>query len=757
MSTSQPHACPWPGCVKAYKRLDHLERHQKTHSGDLNYRCHVCHKQYSRSIACVDDRVACDGVPPKVCTRCREAARPCRYRHLEVEAQAVGAGPGLERRVSPPAGAAPKPLGWLDAGSSSGDAAPLASLVALGDAAEAVPRAATSPLASLFQPDEPWLTDLILSATGQAAYLAPAPAPVDWGFPDAPGDIFGPIGGPPSPHADLVGALLPSEVDGGEPGHIPDNGPRDSAWPNVYRPVGADSALLLEPVGEREPELGARARVTQNQRSMMLTLSMHAHSAMWARPDLGNFPSEAAISRAVNLYLSRFAAWLPVIDSPRGSFLVEKAPPLLLKAMAAVGSVYARDGLERLGLPLTELVRRDVAFICEHDQRFIYELAVVQATLLQGYYALFSGTPKLFQQAEIVRATLVTACKRMHLLDASVSAVSHVSREGGSEKELERALKQDHRYRRLGWGIILLDCQLACLFGVPAQYPFTEIACALPTLAPDGGPQTSFAATMSALLDKGTLVPQPLDDVAYSCLSYALYRLLLDAAAVQAFSSKRPEGGRYALAVPAYEIHPQALLDQLARHTLASATAPTPLLVSCAALAYHSHLQFTEVGFLDQVKIAAGRAGHDGAQQDAARRTLAGWMRVNHAATRNVFANAAMLSCLMSRFAFDTPPEVVWTFDAALCMWAVLRLSDVATASPAAPPLTISYAPTPELEGWIEHGDGAPSVQGFGRSARPTAFAMLQTSADRLEVMSWGLAARYRTVLLGLIAEVMDA
>lgn len=29
-SSAQPHACPWPGCMKAYKRLDHLERHQKT-------------------------------------------------------------------------------------------------------------------------------------------------------------------------------------------------------------------------------------------------------------------------------------------------------------------------------------------------------------------------------------------------------------------------------------------------------------------------------------------------------------------------------------------------------------------------------------------------------------------------------------------------------------------------------------------------------------------------------------------------------
>lgn len=59
---------------------------------------------------------------------------------------------------------------------------------------------------------------------------------------------------------------------------------------------------------------------------------------------------------------------------------------------------------------------------------------------------------------------------------------------------------------------------------------------------------------MSSLLEKGTLVPQPLDDIAYSCISYALYRLCLDAASVQAFSQKRNEASKYTLSVPAYEI-----------------------------------------------------------------------------------------------------------------------------------------------------------------------------------------------------------
>lgn len=91
-------------------------------------------------------------------------------------------------------------------------------------------------------------------------------------------------------------------------------------------------------------------------------------------------------------------------------------------------------------------------------------------------------------------------------------------------------------------------------------------------------------------------------------------------------------------------------MDQLARHTLRF-SAPTHLVVSCAAVAYHAHLQFTHVGLLEQIKIAAGRSGALAAED--ARLRLARWMAANPGLTRNVFAHAAMLFCLMSRFVFE--------------------------------------------------------------------------------------------------------
>lgn len=136
----------------------------------------------------------------------------------------------------------------------------------------------------------------------------------------------------------------------------------------MYRPNTPEASVLIPAPSSADPDLGPFGPgVKSAVRSMMQTLTQHAHRAFWPTPDLTNFPSEATLTACVNLYLHHFAGWLPVIDSPRGAFLIDKSAPLLLKALAAVGSVFARDGAERLGMPLMELVRRDLLFIVSRD------------------------------------------------------------------------------------------------------------------------------------------------------------------------------------------------------------------------------------------------------------------------------------------------------------------------------------------------------------------------------------------------------
>ncbi len=82
----------------------------------------------------------------------------------------------------------------------------------------------------------------------------------------------------------------------------------------------------------------------------------------------------------------------------------------------------------------------------------------------------------------------------------------------------------------------------------------------------------------------------------------------------------------------------------------------------------------------------------------------------------------------------STPPEAVWIFDAALCLWAL----EVGEGDG----VPVSWVPSAALEGWIETGAGTLSLPGDG--------GVLQAAADRLGALSWGIAARYRRVLLEL-------
>lgn len=90
-------------------------------------------------------------------------------------------------------------------------------------------------------------------------------------------------------------------------------------------------------------------------------------------PELATFPSTSSLTTCINLYLANFSPWLPIVDSPQGSFRVDKAAPILLMAMAAVGSVYGSQGLDSLASPLNELVRREIVYtVCR--SRVLYSL-----------------------------------------------------------------------------------------------------------------------------------------------------------------------------------------------------------------------------------------------------------------------------------------------------------------------------------------------------------------------------------------------
>ncbi len=98
--------------------------------------------------------------------------------------------------------------------------------------------------------------------------------------------------------------------------------------------------------------------------------------------------------------------------------------------------------------------------------------------------------------------------------------------------------------------------------------------------------------------------------------------------------------------------NPQVLLDSISVNIFHTSVSPTPLLLSCAALAHHSHMQFTRIGLINEGKIAAGKSG-SAESRLAARASIAQWVRSDPGGCRNVVAHAGMLSSLLHRFRFE--------------------------------------------------------------------------------------------------------
>ncbi|EFY89132.1 hypothetical protein MAC_04907 [Metarhizium acridum CQMa 102] len=380
--------------------------------------------------------------------------------------------------------------------------------------------------------------------------------------------------------------------------------------------------------------------------------------------------------------------------------------------MAAIGAMYSRDKYGGLAIALNELVRRVIIYTREKDQRAMFDLRFAQASLLQSVFGLFCGSRMLYQHAEISRGSLVTAARRMHLLRPSLSFVKELQKNGNefSEEELKKAQADDEERRNLGWGIYLYDMQISALLNVAPLLSVGEINVPLPSgdeagrghqpsaldmnLGQDG---PNFREVLESLLLKGKL-SQPLSSFGLSIVAYTLYRLCTDAAVFDSVlpASRPPRENPYRLAFPpTFRFNPQQLLDQLSASCHSLPNKPNTLILSVTALSHLGHIQFTWPNFLQNIKVAAGKSGTDESKADARE-----WVRAR----------------------IEEDPVIT-------------RGSDNSAASD-----------------WIQHG-GEIAFQGLGSMSELTISKVLSIFIERLESMSWGIAQRFKHVLLSLQRE----
>ncbi|KAI5476244.1 hypothetical protein MNV49_007944 [Pseudohyphozyma bogoriensis] len=452
----------------------------------------------------------------------------------------------------------------------------------------------------------------------------------------------------------------------------------DSPWPHIYRPAAKLHPLALPDVSSATHPLSHDADQIDISASYpeIMAVVARTHKPAWSTVSSSSFPSEHTISTCVNLYFQRFHDSFPILSKSK---IKEKgAEPVLLLAIAAIGATLSRDGLEGLGVALSELVRRALQYLRESDPR-------MEISSLLNLQALFS-----------------------------VSEIQAVFPDS-----IER-------------------------WSAPNSASWSNMP------APD---RVTFFDTLESLLNVGAL-QQPLNDFSTSIMAFTLYRLCVDAACLDSIlSSAEPTSGLSTAFASNVENNPQLLLDSLSTSIATSARTPTSLLFSAVALAHHSYLQFTLSGFLDEAKLAGGRAGAE--KKAIARRWLRERMVEEKVSMRRILAHAALLNQILTRHCFDTPAEVTWQFEVALALYSLVKFGGSTILSGENPlsQRTEIKASDPALEVWIQRGGPVALKGGLSDFGSLTPLRLLEVMSDQLESSPWGLSRKMRGILTHLQTE----
>ncbi|WVQ80691.1 hypothetical protein IAT38_002796 [Cryptococcus sp. DSM 104549] len=584
-----------------------------------------------------------------------------------------------------------------------------------------------------------------------------------------------------------------SPVDGhpgksGGLGGMPDPFGRkdDTPWPNVFKPQVPDRPLTLAGVKTsplpRPSHPGPRA-ITETSRNAMLSLIYLSHQPHWLMPDVDDFPSHETLSDFVDLYFERFHPLFPIIHKP--SFWGNETPAVLLLAVSAIGATFADHRFGPLAVALCELVRRMVSWMRGSDQRAKFDRHALLAFTIQTALGVACGSREMFYHAEIFRCSIVTTCRRLHLLRGLDTAIDELyKREADpSVEERYRAYLEDEGRRRLGWGVYLLDAQMAALLNIPAIFAVNEAGIHPPTdeilwEAPDAhawaaaiengeaadprAARPKFLKLLNVCLAGGD-AGVGMTDFTCSIVAHTVWRMLMDQHLLQralgvGLSDNGMDLADYPIEAHTLNTKPGHLLLRLATSTFppslspsSSLSSPTPspishLRLTPAAMYHHAHLQFTRPGLMQRIKHVSGKYEPDMTIRGSML-WLETWMRDGRE-VRGVLWHAGVLNALLTEFPRGSFAELFWTFDCALVFWVILKYApgQLASSTFQSAFFAANWFDTSPPEMWLSHG-GQLILPYLGSSLIWTVSSMLETFMRRLETMPWGLAVQYRLVL----------
>ncbi|KAL6228769.1 fungal-specific transcription factor domain-containing protein [Aspergillus navahoensis] len=259
----------------------------------------------------------------------------------------------------------------------------------------------------------------------------------------------------PGDGAALGGLLIPQPrdtLDYGDP------------WP-LETPRPPPRHISLPPLGSDQQESSSRGRyytlMPINDRTwhaLQKCIQLPFEHNTLQSLSLDNFPSKEKLNHCIDLYFAHFQPTLSFIHQPTfdpGKDLV------VTLAMISIGACYTEfAGAKAFSITLSELIRRLLVFMAEHDHRFVRTQSYLAAELLQGIHGFCSGSERLFELSESYRSSLIhhTKCMGIFRIESEKPPPP-----GARLEDIWQSYIRAESSRRLGWAVFKYDASVAYL------------------------------------------------------------------------------------------------------------------------------------------------------------------------------------------------------------------------------------------------------------------------------------------------------
>ncbi|KAL4755919.1 Zn(II)2Cys6 transcription factor [Aspergillus foveolatus] len=528
-------------------------------------------------------------------------------------------------------------------------------------------------------------------------------------------------------------------------------------------------------------DLGHVAPVREGQMAELSALIAKARCPESATCDpsvKGLLNNPEVINAFVQLYFEHYQPTLPLLH--KATFNVSHAPPLLILAVASIGSRFSKTPQASTLCSMEEEIHQTI------------EIPFAQAALLNQIQMAFDGSRHIALKAQFQRAMLITVCRglnsrmrREDLLQKQENESDASCRGSAVSKWLGRELG-----RRLTYAIWLVDCQFSLHASVPPMMSLEDLDPCLP--CPDSLCDLNAAALSRELHSlqmrlKDALNPRKLGDILQSQdlglfsqsiamtavfyqwhMATSVNRYILQGDVDQSRQHRRlhsPPWEHYGVAATGDELTPSKPLVpgvQRAQWTSAAFEAINAVCSNITAyrksdasqlLKLHHHISIILIVPLQPMCEYIGWMVTKPCMT-AARERLCAWLRAEIQNARRAVMHAITLFCLVRKRKSAAHSENHHLFVAFLTIWTFFSLD------PLARPTNEDASASEDEERsccieWDASGHPRIRIAGVGNLEEPRGIrrTLVETHRILLSDQVWGISRLFAGVLEGLISQ----